>query len=124
MIASSCVSKLISPSLLKSGGTFFSSPVFRLPRHSSNFKMYSTESRIPKNSKDFGKRGPVTWKSFLATAGITGGLLAFMLHVRKEKEIGNYIIILTFSLLIVFFQFFLLHKPSKERGNAPSARQQ
>jgi len=45
--------------------------------------------QVPKRPQgNFGKRGPLTWKTFFGTAGIGGALLAFMLYVRNEKELA------------------------------------
>lgn len=57
--------------------------------------------QVPKRPQgNFGKRGPLTWKTFFGTAGIGGALLAFMLYVRNEKELGKVPSIVFISFLL------------------------
>lgn len=55
---------------------------------------------LPKKKEEYKKMVPVSYKTLLITAGISGALLAFMLYVRREKEAGNFSII-----FLSFFQF-------------------
>jgi hypothetical protein len=45
----------------------------------------------PKQDKSASKRGPITWKTLGITAVLGGGLLGFMLYVKKEKEMGMFV---------------------------------
>nr|CAH0109615.1 unnamed protein product [Daphnia galeata] len=41
---------------------------------------------LPKKREVLGRKGPLSFKTLLVTAGLSGALLAFMLYVRREKE--------------------------------------
>ncbi|XP_032798434.2 LOW QUALITY PROTEIN: protein SCO1 homolog, mitochondrial [Daphnia magna] len=41
---------------------------------------------LPKKKEEYGRKGPISYKTLLITAGLSGALLAFMLYVRREKE--------------------------------------
>lgn len=46
---------------------------------------------LPKKKEEYGRKGPISYKTLLITAGLSGALLAFMLYVRREKETGNHL---------------------------------
>ena len=66
----------------------FSSKLLNNYRSLRPFSLPPTQG-LPKKKEEYGKRGPVSFKTLLITAGISGALLAFMLYVRREKEAGK-----------------------------------
>lgn len=54
----------------------------------SNCRKYSTEAPFPKKKPPGSGIGPITWKNLAITSVLGGGLLAFMLYLKKEKEEG------------------------------------
>ena len=53
---------------------------------------------LPKKREVFGRKGPISFKTLLVTAGLSGALLAFMLYVRREKESGSLFINFLFAI--------------------------
>ena len=74
--------RIVSPSTLKIPNV---KHVYSISAHYCSLP--PTQS-LPNRNKDYGKKGSMSWKTFLATAGVGGALLAFMLYVRREKEMG------------------------------------
>lgn len=66
------------------------SRIFLKPSQLRAYCLPPTQS-LPKKKEEYRKKIPVSYKTLLITAGISGALLAFMLYVRKEKEAGNFL---------------------------------
>ena len=81
----SCIRKYVK---CNSHEVLFSSRLLNSYRGLRHFSLPPTQD-LPKKKQEYGKRGPVSYKTLLITAGITGALLTFMLYVRREKEAGN-----------------------------------
>lgn len=66
---------------------------------SSNCRKYSTEDPYPKKKPPGVGVGPISWKNLAITSVLGGGLLAFMLYLKKEKEEGRFYIIVTIKFI-------------------------